>query len=186
MMSLSELSLWIGGVYVALHLPLVLAPERVRNLLKVFPRNFWVGAILATLALIWSALEVRAMPLGNYIEGYKWLLWILTPVALGMILMFMNELLAPRALGGLLLLVADPVLSIQCMYASRATWLIAVLAYGWVIAGAALVLSPYRFRQGVEKFCATNSSCRWAGTFGVVVGVVLLVLGVTVFAHSTI
>ncbi len=185
MMSLAELSFWVGGVYVVLHLPLLLVPNLTRKLFKVFPRNFWVGAILATMALVWSAYEVNDMPLGNFIEGYKWLLWILTPVVLGLILIFMNELLAPRSLGGLLLLVANPVLSIQCLSPSRATWLIAGLAYLWVIAGTVLVLSPFRFRHAVEKCCGTDERCRVAGAFGVGVGVVLLILGFTAFSNPT-
>ena len=185
MMALSELAFWVGGIYVALHLPLVVAPQGVRKRLGEFPRHFWSGAVLAALALAWSAVEVNAMPLGNFIGGYKWLLWILTPVVLGLILVFMNELLAPRALGGLLLLVANPVLSIQCLSYSRATWLIAGLAYAWVVAGVLLVLAPYRFRQAVERWCGTDARCRAAGISGVVVGIILIALGMTVFAHPT-
>ena len=185
MMSLAELSFWIGGIYVALHLPLVLVPQTVRKILKVFPRNFLVGSVLAAMALAWSAVEVNAMPLGNFIGDYKWLLWILAPVVLGLIMVFMNELLAPRALGGLLLLVANPVLSIQCLSASRATWLIAGLAYIWVVAGTLLVLSPYRFRHVVEKYCSTDVRCRVAGALGVTVGGILILLGLTVFARVT-
>jgi hypothetical protein len=185
MMALSECALLTGGIYVALHLPLVVAPRLMRTFLAGFPRHFWIGAVLASLALVWSALEVNAMPLGNFIGDYKWLLWILTPLVLGLVLVFMNELLAPRALGGLLLLVANPVLSIQCLYDSRATWVIAGLAYLWVVAGMVLVLSPFRFRHVVERCCGTDSRCRLAGIAGMAVGGVLILLGMTVFAHST-
>ncbi len=181
MMSLSELSIWIGGVYVALHLPLVIKPQLIRQLCQKFPRNFWMGAGLSAIALGWSALEVKDMPLGNFIEGYKWLLWVLTPLIFGLLLAFMNELLAPRALGGLLLLVANPVLSIQCLSSSRATWLIAGLAYIWVVAGVILVLSPFRFRHALETVCGTDGRCRLAGSLGVLVGAVLIALGLTVF-----
>lgn len=177
MMSLSELSYLIGGVYVALHLPLVIAPQLSRKILKWFPRNFWIGAVFAALALTWSAFEVNDMPLGNFIEGYKWTLLILAPVVLGLILVFMNELLAPRALGGLLLLVANPVLSIQFLSDARGTWVIAGLAYVWVVAGTILVLSPYRFRLAVEKCCGTDRACQVAGGFGVVMGCILIVMG---------
>lgn len=183
MMTLSELSLWIGVVYVVLHLPLMVAPQLMQKLLKAFPRNFWIGAILTAVALVWSAHEVNVMPLGNFIGGYKWLLWVLTPIIYGLILAFMNELLAPRALGGLLLLVANPVLSLQCQYSSRATWVIAGLAYLWVIAGVVLVLSPFRFRHTVERCCATDRTCRLAGLAGVLMGVVLVGMGLTVFAN---
>ncbi len=184
MMSLSELSFWMGGIYVVLHLPLVVAPQLVRKLFKAFPRNFWIGAVLTAGALAWAAIEVNEMPLGNFIGGYKWVLWILTPVAFGLILFFMNELLAPRALGGLLLLVAGPVLSIQCLSPLRATWLIAGLAYLWVVVGGLLVLAPYRFRLAVEKGCGTDGTCRLAGGAGVVLGCILIVLGFTVFNQA--
>jgi hypothetical protein len=177
MMSLSELSYWIGGVYVALHLPLVVAPQLARKLLKMFPRNFWIGAVLAALALVWSAFEVNDMPLGNFIGDYKWTLLILAPVTWVLILVFMNELLAPRALGGLLLLVANPVLSIQFLSNAKATWVMAGLAYAWVIVGTLLVLAPYRFRLAVEKCCGTDRACQVAGGLGVVMGCILMVLG---------
>lgn len=183
MMTLSELSLLVGGVYVVLHMPLVITPRATLKGLRIFPRNFWMGAVLAAVAVIWSAVEVNAMPLGNFIGGYKWLLWIITPVVYALVLMFMNELLAPRALGGLLLLSANPVLSIQCLYASQATWLIAGLAYVWVVAGAWLVLSPYRFRHAVEVVCASAGWCRVAGAAGVFIGCVLVGLALTVFAN---
>ncbi|MEI6563863.1 MAG: hypothetical protein WCO42_06100 [bacterium] len=181
MMSLEELSLWIGGVYIVLHLPLVAAPQMTRKLLKAFPRNFWAGVILTGIALIWSAYAVYDMPLGAFIEEYKWVLWGLTPAIYALILAFMNELLAPRALGGLLLLVANPVLSIQCLYSTRFTWGIAALAYVWIVGGIILVLSPYRFRQVMEKCVSTDFRCRWAGILGVAVGIGLMILGFTVF-----
>jgi putative effector of murein hydrolase len=182
-MSLSALSIWIGSVYVALHLPLVVMPQLVRKLCEKFPRNFWMGALLTAIALGWSALEVNDMPLGNYIEEFKWLLWILTPVIFTLILAFMNELLAPRALGGILLLIANPVLSIQCLASSRATWLIAGLAYLWIIAGVILVLSPFRFRHAIEVACRTDGRSRLAGVLGLLVGCALIVLGFTVFRN---
>lgn len=184
MMSLSELALWMGGGYVALHLPLVIVPQTTLKFFRFFPRNFWMGAVLAAVAMVWSAFEVNAMPLGNFIGGYKWLLWIITPVVYTLILLFMNELLAPRALGGLLLLVANPVLSTQCLYGSRATWLIAGLAYVWIMAGAWLVLSPYRFRHAVEVVCVPGRRCRVAGAAGVLIGCVLVGLALTEFANS--
>ena len=186
MMSLEELSLWIGGVYIALHIPLLAAPKKIRTLMKAFPRNFSAGVVLTGIALVWSAYEVYDMPLGALIEGYKWLLWGLTPAIYLLIVAFMNELLAPRALGGLLLLVANPVLSIQRLYSTRLTAVIAVLAYVWIVIGITLVLSPYRFRKvGVERWGSTDVRCRWAGAIGVALGVVLVALGLTVFKGAT-
>jgi len=180
MISLSQMSILVGVLYVALHLPLVVMPSQTRKLLAAFPRNIWAGAILAAAALAWSAWEVNDMPLGM-IDNYKMWLWVLGPVVFALVLAFMNELLAVRALGGLLMLAASPVLETQRLNASYWTWALAGLAYLWVVAGMVLMLSPYRFRHCVERCCSTDGACRAMGAGGVVMGVVLIGLGLKVF-----
>lgn len=180
MIPLQVLCVVIGVAYLVLHAPLVLAPAVTRRLCDRFPRDRYAGAVLAAIALAWSAWEVNDMPLG-FVDAYKSSLWVVTPVVYVLVLAFMNELLAVRALGGLLLLCASPVLDVQRMHPSYWTWVIAALAYLWVVAGVIFVLSPYRFRHAVERFCVTDVLCRILGAAGMGVGVLLLVLGFTVF-----
>jgi len=180
MISLSGMAVLIGAIHIVLFAPLVMAPGVARSLLKAFPRNFWAGIILASVALAWAAWEVNDMPLG-FIDAYKKWLWVLGPVVFVCVLAFMNELLAPRALGGLLMLVACPVLELQRVHLSAYTLVLAVLAYVWVIAGMMLMLSPYRFRQCCEKLCGTDTATRGVGVAGIGVGLLLVGLGVTVF-----
>lgn len=180
MMSLSQLSILVGTVYVVLHLPMVVMPAPVRRGLAAFPRNPWAGGILSGVALVWSAVAVNDMPLGM-IDAYKSWLWVIGPVLFVLVVMFMNELLAVRALGGLLMLAACPVLETQRLHDSPWTVVLAVLAYLWVVAGMVLVLSPYRFRHVVERSCATDTLTRVMGLGGVVLGALLVVLGLMVF-----
>lgn len=180
MMRLSDLSMLVGAVYLVLHGPLVLGPGLVRKRLAAFPRNRWAGAILAVVALAWSAWAVKDMPMG-FADAYKSWLPLVALVVYGLVVALMAELLAVRALGGLLMLAASPVLEAQRLHPSCWTWVLAFLAYVWVVVGIALVLSPYRFRHAVERYLATDGACRLAGVAGLGVGALLIGLGLSVF-----
>jgi hypothetical protein len=180
MMTLSNLSILTGVAYCFLHLPLLVAPALVKQGLVAFPRNRWAGGVLAVVALTWSAVQVNDMPLGM-LDAYKGWLWALGPAVLVLVLVFMDELLAVRALGGLLMLAACPVLETQRLCDTGWTWVPALMAYLWVVAGMVLVLSPYRFRHAVERGCATEGLTRVMGAGGVVMGGLLIALGLLVF-----
>lgn len=180
MMSLSGLCLLTGTVNLALFLPLLFVPGLAQRVIRAFPRNAWVGAVLAAVAVAWAAWEVNDMPLG-FVDAYKTWLWVLGPVVYGLVMLFMNELLASRALGGLLMLSASPVLETQRLHDSPWTVVPAVLAYAWVVAGMVLMLSPYRFRHAAEFCCSTRGGCRFTGLVGVVTGGVLVALALTSF-----
>lgn len=180
MMSLSGLCILAGTVTIALFLPLLLVPGLAQRVIRAFPRNIWAGGLLAAVAVAWAAREVNDMPLG-FMDAYKTWLWVLGPVVYGLVMLFMNELLASRALGGLLMLSASPVLEAQRVHASPWTVVPAVLAYVWVVAGMVLMLSPYRFRHMAELCCSTQGGCRLTGLAGVVAGGGLVALAVTSF-----
>ena len=55
-----------------------------------------------------------------------------------------------------------------------------VLAYGAVIKGMILVMSPHRFRTWVERLLRNDRICRWLGITEMVLGGALLVLGLVV------
>ncbi len=180
MISLSDLCLSTGLVSLVLYFPFLVAPEWTQQGLRVFPRNIWAGGLLAAVALVWAAFEINDMPLGG-VDAYKSWLWVLGPVVYGLIMVFMNELLAPRALGGLLMLSAGPLLEAQRLYESAWTVVPAVMAYVWVVVGMVLVLSPYRFRHAAQFYCGTNATCRWTGILGLAQGVFLIGLGIFAF-----
>lgn len=180
MMTLAQLSMTIGAVIVACVLPLVAVPGWTRRMLALFPRNRVAGMLLTAGALVWSALEVNDMALGG-LDVYKVWLWAIGPVLFVLIVGFMDELLAVRALGGLLMLVAGPVLEIQRFQPSHWRWVLAVLAYAWAVKGAMLILAPYRFRHGVEWVLKTDGACRRVGVAGAAFGLFLIGLGLKVF-----
>ena len=85
----------------------------------------------------------------------------------------MDELLAPRALGGLLLLVPCPIIEV----ARQNGLLLVSIAYVLVVLGIILVLSPYMFRKAMSCWIASTSRCRAFGCIFLGIGVFVSMFG---------
>lgn len=137
-------------------------PEAVRREVAAFPRRVWAGRLLAALALAWAAAIVLHADLGRF-AFVKPYLYVLTPAAIGLTGWLLSELLAPRALGGLLLLAANPVLAAARWADSPWRIAVALAAYFGVVAGTYWVVSPHGFRRGLHPVFATPARARAAG-----------------------
>mgnify|MGYP003608693188 CR=1 FL=1 len=170
----------VGIVIVIVHIPAVFAPNHFRRALLAVPRSRWPGWALTLVDLAWVSWVIYHASLGRF-EFMKPWLYVAAPVSFLLIVFFMDELLAPRAFGGLLLLVANPVLNAARWHDSNWRWVMAFIAYVWVIGGIMLVLSPYRFRQIAEVASKTELRCRLGGALRMAVGTLLVILGLTVY-----
>jgi len=180
---MSELAIWtlgLAGVMVILHGCLALSPATARKLVVAFPRSKWAGRILAALGFLWAAWLIHEMPLGRF-EYLKQWLFVITPVTIGLSYVYMDELLAPRALGGLMLLFPAPVLTLARLHDSRLSLVMTVVAYILVVKGITLMLSPYVFRKASAHLIASDTRCRIAGSLGVAFDLLLVVLAATVY-----
>ncbi|HPJ56130.1 MAG TPA: hypothetical protein PLK81_00595, partial [Kiritimatiellia bacterium] len=96
---------------------------------------------------------------------------------LASVVYFLDELLAPRSLGALLLLLANPLL-LGVRWADSAWRIVPVLiAYAWVVIGCALMLHPWLFRRACRRLCATDAAVRRLGWVKGAGGAVLLAAG---------
>ena len=180
MEKLSTMTTVLGAVLVLVYGGMVISPKRALAWGKRFPRSKWPAMVLTAVALIWSGVYLNTISLGP-VERYKPLLWVLVPVAFGLIVTFVDELLAPRALGGLLLLIPTPILVAARHHPSQFRYVMIVLAYAMVIKGIILVLSPYMFRKSMERFINSAFACRCWGGIGIAMALFLLVLGIFVY-----
>ncbi len=159
---------------------LLVTPRRVRIWLQRFPRDVWSGRILAALAVLWAAWVVYEMPLGRF-ESWKPMVWPVAVLLAGFVWYYMDELLAPRALGALLLLYPAPLLAAARWHPSRWSAVVSVLAYLCVVKGLILLLGPYWFRVAVERFLASDRNCRCWGVVGFAIAVMLF--GLILFVY---
>ena len=180
MSELAVEALILGGAIAIVHAPGLLAPERAKTWLAAFPRNKWAGWLLTGIVLAWSAWLVTQMPLGRF-DSYKPLLYAIGPIVFVLIVLFMDELLAARALGGLFLLIPSPLLDAARPHESDWRLAIAVLAYGFVIVGIILVLCPYMFRKTVALWSRSPAACRVWGGAGLILGLAIMALALAAY-----
>lgn len=180
MSKLAGIAIILGTVIAIIHAPCVFVPDRVRVLIKRFPRSRWTGWILTAGDLVWVVWIVLNAPLGRF-EHLKPLLYVLAPVVFFLIVNLMDELLAPRALGGLLLLMWAPLLAAARWHESGLRLVIVVLAYVLVVKGIILVLSPYQFRKAMAFWTRNNKLCMAGGAIGLGFGIFIIFLGLAVY-----
>lgn len=126
-------------------LALFIAPERCAGQLKAFPRSKTIGMALTAISLLWSATLINQMTLGE-LSKYKNLLYVLTPLSFYLIIKYLEELLAARAFGGLLMLLPTMMIDAARWHPSPSRLVVVTLGYIMVILGIWLVLSPFKFR----------------------------------------
>lgn len=179
-MELRQMALILGGVLGLLGAIALAAPQATTGYLGRFPRLRNEAWVLTAAALVWSGWLVHGY-LPDRMARLQPMLFLLVPAAVYLVATYMDELLAPRALGGLLLLVPAPILDIARR--SDSPWRLAVVlfAYLLVLAGMTLVLSPHLFRRAA-LFC-TGSPARWRIAGGTVIagGIAFVVLGLAVY-----
>lgn len=101
---------------------------------------------------------------------------ILLPVTFFLVVAYVPEFLAVRALGTLMLLGASPVLHAAFLQPPATRLVLPILAYAWVVIGIFLVGMPYLLRDWISW--ATQNAGRWklAAMGGAAYGVGMLVL----------
>lgn len=179
MLSLATISLICGAACILAGGALLARQEAVRGWMASFPRNRPAGWILSAVALLWVAWIVYHARLGGF-DAWKPWIWLAGPVTFGAVVLFMDELLAPRALGGLILLAANPML--QAARTGDSSWsaVLSAFTYVLIVAGIAWMLGPYRFRRWTA-WLTDGARARLTGTGLLAVGLLLAGLAVTVY-----
>ena len=180
MTRLSLISILVGTLTTAVWLPGVLMPVTFRAATVKFPRNVPVGRILMGLvaAIVWWVMYHAAT------DDWKWaqpLMFIGVPVAYLLVINFGTHYLTFRAVAALLLLIAKPMVDAADASLVMCRLIVTVVAYLWVVAAIWLTVAPHHFRDLLGFMMANDRRCRLAGSAGIVVGLVLVVLGVLVY-----
>lgn len=155
-LSLHTAGLIAGIVLAVLSLAAFVLP--VRDSLLCFPRSRLAGAILLTVDLLWSFWLLATMEMGEFSSFRRPLLFIL-PVGFILVMRFVDEFLAVRALGILCLLAAEPLLDAAFLRPEMSRLLLAVLAYVMIVKGLLWVTMPYLLRDQIDW--GTKNPGRW-------------------------
>ncbi|MEI8292531.1 MAG: hypothetical protein WCG66_00930 [bacterium] len=171
--SLQLTGLAAGLLLIFSHAAGFLKPDATIRFVRSFPRSRMAGTILLFLAATWSFLLVTGIDLGEFSKLRSvMLLGIVAGAVLSWI--YVEEFLAVRALGMLLLLAAEPLLESCALRMEPSRLLLVVLAYVWVIAGLFFVGMPYLLRDAIKIVSTREKIWRAAALAGLIYGLVLV------------
>jgi hypothetical protein len=177
-LSLRTVGIGAGGLLVLVALPGVLNPTNVKELARRLPRSRVAGIVLLTIDAVWSLWLLSTMEMGEF-SSFRRPLLIALPIGYFLVLRFVDEFLAVRALGILCLLAAEPMLDAAFFRYESSRLVLTVFAYLLVIAGIIWVTMPYLLRDQINWSARNN--VRWQSAHGVAVlyGLALLALAFT-------
>ena len=176
--SLQSVAIVTGVILLLIGLPGILKPALLQSWLKRLPRSRVAGITLLTIALAWSIWLLATMEMGEF-AGFRRPLLIILPIGYFLVLRFVDEFLAVRALGMLCLLGAEPLLDAAFFRDDPARLVITVFAYLLVIIGIIWVTMPYLMRDYLNWSAQSNG--RWRFLHGLVTlyGAAVLILAFT-------
>lgn len=171
-----ETALILTGVWLLLaHGFALVKGADVRGWLRSFPRSKGMGTVLLVAVAAWSWWLIATIDLGEF-SNWRDRLKVLIPVASVLTYLYADEFLAARALGMLVLLVAEPLLEAAFLRPELTRLFLVSLVYVWIGFALFWIGMPYTLRDQIAWL--TGSDQRWrAATFGgIAYGVLLLAL----------
>ncbi len=180
MMSLSTLTIIIGALAILMAAFGFFRADLLRAYIKGFPRSSYAGWILAGFCCLLGAREALAMNMGG-LNSYKMYVYLLAPLVFIGSITCLKELLAPRALGGLLCLVAVPITKVAVFSGQPYFQIISALAYLWVVIGLIWFLAPWQFRQMHQRILENDILYYSALGLKALFGIAFILLGFFVY-----
>jgi hypothetical protein len=153
-----------GALLVLISLPGFIKPAMAQTWLKALPRSRVAGIALLTIVLIWSFWLLATMEMGEF-SSFRRPLLIVLPIGYLLVIRFVEEFLAARALGILCLLAAEPLLEAAFFRYETSRLFLTVLAYLMIIAGLFWVTMPYVLRDQINW--STQTNIRWHTVHGI-------------------
>lgn len=179
-MNLQWIAILFGVLTVAGGVVGILRPELIKRFAELFPRSSVPAWVFTALCCFLGAKEASAMNMGAVDVIKPYIPFIAVGVFAASVL-YMKELLAPRALGGFLCLIAVPITRTASMSGAPFFQVLVTIMYLLVIYGIILLMSPWYFRKFYQPF-VDNEGLFKAAAFGkTAVGLLLLVLGIFVY-----
>jgi hypothetical protein len=178
-----HLSLQTAGLIAGLFLLLVgvsgmVKPELTRGFAQRLPRSRVVGFTILTIDLLWSLWLLATMEMGEF-SSFRRPLLIILPIGFFLVLRFVDEFLAVRALGILFLLGAEPLLDAAFFRTEPSRLLVTVFAYVLIVVGLFWVAMPYLLRDQINWSARTTGRWRLAHGLALLYGAAILACAVT-------
>ena len=156
-LSLHTIGMIAGAFLVLLGLIGLVKPD-FANVVRRFPRSRVAGIVLLTICLAWTFWLLATIQMGEF-SSFRRPLLIALPIGYVLVLRFVDEFLAVRALGILCLLAAEPLLGAAFLRYETSRLVVTVFAYLLIVAGLFWVAIPYVLRDQINWIA--RSVFRW-------------------------
>lgn len=169
----------IGLGYALPHVWGTINPRAFSSKARQFPRSYSAGIILMLAATAWFLLRVKNTDISDF-APYKNLMYAgFAGVGIGCCF-FVRDFLAVRGFAVLLLLLAA--VTVERVKWAESSWRLIVVswAYVWVVAGMWFTISPWRMRDWIEWWTATEGRTRMGSAARAAFGIGVAALGLTV------
>ncbi len=178
LVDLRAAGLVVGTMLIVLHGIAILHSRTARSWARAFPRAKAAGLALVAIDAIWAFVMVANMDLGEF-SNFRTIMLVLIPIAALLTLKYVDEFLAVRALGMLLLLAAEPLLEAAFLRPEESRLFVVVLAYVWIVLGLFYVAVPYWMRDQILWLEKTETRWKAASALGLAYGAVVLICSLT-------
>ena len=166
----------IAGAFLTLVGLIGLIKPDFANVVRRFPRSRIAGIVLLTICLAWTFWLLATIQMGEF-SSFRRPLLIALPIGYVLVLRFVDEFLAVRALGILCLLAAEPLLGAAFLRYETSRLVVTVFAYLLIVAGLFWVAIPYVLRDQINWIA--RSVFRWRCLHALMLVYGSVILGLT-------
>ena len=171
--NLQGLGIALGLLLLATHLMALLKPAQSMAFLKIFPRQKEIGIALMAVNFAWWFWIISNVDLGEFYTVRR-PLQMLLPIMFVLVIVFVDEFLAARALGFFMLLLACPFLDVAFQKPHMTRLLIPIICYIWIGFGLFWVGMPYLLRDQIAWASASGKRFRGLAMAGAIYGAAVL------------
>ena len=163
----------VGLLLIVGHVFALLQPKATRAFLQTLPRSRAMGFFLLLVVTVWAWLLAKNIDLGEF-STWRPKLLLIIPIAAVLTWLYVEEFLAARCLGMLVLLAAEPLLEAAFLRPEMSRLFLVTLVYAWVAFALFWVGMPYTLRDQISWVTKTESRWKLATFAGIAYGALLL------------
>jgi len=182
-MKLSLLATLLGLGFALPQVYGLLKPAQYGAALKRFPRSEPWGYALMLLGTAWFLFNLHSDTISDF-KAFKPAMYLgFTVIGVGSCI-FVRDYLSVRGLAVVVLLLAKLVLDTARWVDTAWRLVLVVWAYVWIVSAVWFTIAPWRLRDLIDWFTANDNRVRIGSAFRLALGLLVAILGLTVFRQA--
>lgn len=173
-LTLRQAGVILGIILMVVHAIAYVQKKQVMTYLVGFPRNRKAGIALLIFATAWAFLMISEMDLGEFYTIRHVVKFVL-PIGCFLVIQYVDEFLAVRALGSIMMLAAAPLLNAAFLEPPITRLLLPTIAYVWILVGMFWVGMPFLMRDWIKWLGEKDNRYPYGCIGGAIYGLITLI-----------